>query len=224
MKKLIIANWKMNMTASTIDAWFQEFSKHVSKLDLPKVTIGIAPSFPHLAQVKSLVSNVEVVAQDVSSFPLGAYTSQVSAVQLKDFCKYALVGHSETQATPDISFTKALNCMKENIIPVTCVSDLSAVSKVPAHMFNSVIALEDITDISHDGVYKEVSIESVQLKVDSFTKKFGSDFLGLLYGGSVNRQNASELGKIVGLTGLLVGNASLDAGHFVDIVSDFAQI
>lgn len=224
MKKLIVANWKMNMTSSTIDTWFQEFNKHASKLDFSKVTIGVAPPYPYLAQVKSLASNVEVVSQDVSSFLLGAYTSQVSSVQLKDFCKYALVGHSETKATPDVSFAKALNCMKENIIPITCVSDLSTIPKLPAHMFNSVIALEDVTDISHDGVYKDVSIKSVQVKVDSFTEKFGSDFLGLLYGGSVNRQNARELGKIVGLTGLLVGNASLDAVRFVDIVSDFAQI
>lgn len=224
MKKLIIANWKMNMTPSMIDTWFQEFSKHLSKFDLSKVTIAVAPSYPHLAQVKSLAINVEVVAQDVSSFLLGAHTSQVSAAQLKDFCKYALVGHSETQATPDISFTKALNCMKEGIIPVTCIADLSAVSTLPAHMFNSVIALEDISDISHDGVYKDVSIKNVQAKVDFFTKTFGSDFLGLLYGGSVNRQNAGELGKIVGLTGLLVGNASLDVDHFVDIVSNYAFI
>ena len=224
MKKLIVANWKMNMTSSTIDAWFQEFNKHVGRLDLSKVTVGVAPSYPHLVQVKSLVSNVEVVAQDVSSFLLGAYTSQVSAVQLKDFCRYALVGHSETQAALDGSFTKARNCMKESITPITCISDLATVSKLPAHMFNSVIALEDTTDISHAGVYNEVSIESVKLKVGSFIERFGTDFLGLLYGGSVNRQNAGELGKIVGLTGLLVGNASLDAVHFVDIISDFAQI
>lgn len=224
MKKLIIANWKMNMTLASVDAWFAAYTKLVSRIDFSKVTLGIAPSFLHLAKLKAYNLNLELVAQDVSSYVTGAYTSQVSAAQLKDFCKYALVGHSETKPRLEESFTKALNCMKEQIIPITCLSDLTQVSVLPEHMFNSVIALEDVTDISHGGVYKAVSSKSVQLRVDAFSSKYGTDFLGLLYGGSVNRQNAGELGKIVGLTGLLVGNASLEADHFVDIVCDFAQL
>lgn len=224
MKKLIIANWKMNMTSSSIEDWFDVFNKHLDRIDSTKVTVGIAPSYPYLEKVKKLSDEVLVVGQDASFFEDGAHTSQVSARQLRDYCTYSMIGHSETRPKYEEVFSKAFNCMKEELIPIVCISDFSSLTGFPNHMFNSVIALEDAQDISQEGKYKKLETISIQERVNNFTQKFGIDFSGIIYGGSVNRQNAAELGMIVGLDGLLVGNASLDADHFIEIVCGFTQI
>ena len=111
--------------------------------------------------------------------------------------------------------------MKSEVAPVVCLTDFGQIQQLPDYLLNSVIALEDALDISTNGVYKSISLEVVSDRVRSFTEKFGSDFLGLLYGGSVNGQNASELSKIVGLNGLLVGNASLEPGEFYQVIKKY---
>ena len=224
MKKIVIANWKMNKNKAEINAWLERFQILTKELDLSQIIIGIAPSFPYLCNINTCGLNIETVSQDVSEYIEGAFTGQVGAKQIKDYCKYSIVGHSETKPSYDITFSKALMCMKEGITPIVCLSNLTSIPNMPEYMFNAVIALEDLHDISSEGVYKEIDIKRIEERVLQFTDKFGSDFLGLIYGGSVNRQNALSLGKIVGLNGLLVGNASLDPDHFVEIVRNFAQV
>ena len=58
MKKLIIANWKMNKTSSEVVSWFTEFSTFLPSIDFSQVTIAIAPPFPYL----ELSSNLKQVS------------------------------------------------------------------------------------------------------------------------------------------------------------------
>jgi triosephosphate isomerase len=46
---------------------------------------------------------------------------------------------------------------------------------------------------------------------------FDGEKISILYGGSVNRNNAKELIKLNNVDGFLIGGASLDVEHFFDI-------
>ena len=46
---------------------------------------------------------------------------------------------------------------------------------------------------------------------------FDGENVSILYGGSVNRNNAKELIGLNEVDGFLIGGASLDAKHFFDI-------
>ena len=81
---LVIGNWKLNpASVKAAESLISETKKLVKK---PIFTIGVAPVFVHLSAVskKILKSNIKLVAQDVSIEPLGAFTGDVSAGQLKD--------------------------------------------------------------------------------------------------------------------------------------------
>lgn len=224
MKKLIVANWKMNKNKSDVDFWVDEFlNKYAPNLDFTKVTVVVAPSFPYLQHLVHVRSKFEVCVQNVHQTQQGAFTGSVAAFQAREFAKYAMVGHSETNSTFEQTCEKALICMKNEMIPIVCLSDFESISAMPDYFFNTYIALEDSNDISNDGHYKNVDTSFVENRVKQFRTKFGDNFLGVLYGGSVNRQNATSLGKIVGLDGLLVGNASLDPGHFFEVIKGFSE-
>jgi len=81
--------------------------------------------------------------------------------------------------------------------------------------------LEDPENISQNGVYRSKSLAEVQKLVDEARRFFG-DEPKIIYGGSVNEENAQELASIAGLDGVLVGNASLNPVTFADIVSKFS--
>lgn len=224
MKKLIVANWKMNKNTQDIDFWVDEFlNKYAPNIDFTKVNIVVAPSHPYLQHLFQIKDKFQICAQDVHAQQQGTFTGSVAAFQIREFAKYVLVGHSETKSTFEDTCEKALISMKNEMTPIVCLSDFDSISSMPEFFVNSFIALEDPNDISNDGHYKNVDSKFVQDRLNQFKSKFKSEFLGVLYGGSVNRQNAEELGNIVGLDGLLVGNASLDPGHFFEVIKGFSS-
>jgi triosephosphate isomerase len=82
----------------------------------------------------------------------------------------------------------------------------------------SYIAWEDPNNISKNGVYKEKDPEDIKKGIDQIRTHIPSQAV-LIYGGSVNRQNANTVFNIPGVNGVLPGNASLDPQHFIDIIN-----
>src|ERR1700722_11558364 len=116
MKKLIIANWKLN--PSTLkDA--QKLAASISVKAKNKVVLCPPPIYLSSIQYPNIGS------QDCFWQEKGAFTGQVSPLQLKDFkIKYSLVGHSERRAVgeTDVMINLKLRTLLEHkIIPVLCV-------------------------------------------------------------------------------------------------------
>ena len=55
--------------------------------------------------------------------------------------------------------------------------------------------------------------------LSDISKKEDSNFIPILYGGSVNSDNAEELIGVNNVNGFLIGGASLDVEKFVDIIN-----
>lgn len=126
-KKLIIANWKMNLTIG-------ESSLLVHKLDKAltarrDVEVIIAPTTLALQPMSLQVDlrKFKLAAQNFYWRDEGAFTGEVSANQLRGLVKYALVGHSERRHVfgergRDIG-KKIQAAIRNQIIPVLCVGE-----------------------------------------------------------------------------------------------------
>jgi triosephosphate isomerase len=227
MKKLIIANWKLNPTtlkeAHKLAESIQRVKKHTVVLCPPTIYLSQI-DFPNLG------------AQDCFWTEKGAYTGQVSTAQLKDLkVKYCLVGHSEKREfggdTNEIINAKIKSCLANKIIPVLCVGynttveqdDLEVIDVLKTQLeiglkavdaTKVVVAYEPVWAIGAGKTPTPEHAERVALFIKSrymVTK--------VLYGGSANIVTAPSMLKEPNIDGLLVGGASLVASQFNQIIN-----
>jgi len=248
MKKLIIANWKMNpKTLREARALFSSIKKTGNKLR--NVQTVVCPPYPYLAELQKTVSGHRVVlgAQDVFSEPEGAYTGEVSVSNLKSVgVKYVILGHSERRAAGETNKdvnTKVKASLKSGLAAVVCVGEklrdehaeylhhlrvelkeslqgltVSSVKKL-------IIAYEPIWAVGKNAKKADTPKETQEtilflrkILAEIFNKKIAMN-IPIIYGGSVNPQNAGLFVTEGGADGLLVGRASLNRTQFNKILS-----
>lgn len=230
--KYVVANWKMNMDSKDLSNWVGPFSKRYKDIRKdwrrkriieerwPKVVL--CPSLvyvPAMAEISQKMG-VELGVQDVSPFERGAHTGESGAFQVKNFCRYAIVGHSERQEGPAVTARKRDMCLKERITPIVCFSN-------PADLINLykddvIMAWEDPQNISVNGSYRAEDPSTISA-IAKEIRKIIPPHIPLIYGGSVNERNAASISRIGELDGVLIGNASLDSDVFASIIRYYVQ-
>ena len=227
-KTLLVANWKENKTTPQAKEWLEKFgaslsiSRSRSKLSInPEVVI--CPSFvvlPMMAYEASKLEGVKLGAQDVSKFEEGQYTGEVSAKMLKDFVSYVIIGHSErrkcfNETDEDIKL-KIEQCLKYNLIPIVCVSTIQELSSFPSELSSNgtIFAYEPLFAV---GTGTPDTSENAQKFAEKIKAEVGQN-VKVLYGGSVNAENAKSFVSQPDIDGVLVGQASLDPKEFAEIV------
>ncbi|QMT58873.1 triose-phosphate isomerase [Legionella sp. PC997] len=242
--KIVAGNWKMNGQLQQVIQLSNELKQSLNSIN--DVQVIIIPPVIYIPQVRDILAecNIKVGAQNVYPKDFGAYTGEISAPMLKDFnCRYVLVGHSERRHCfhEDENFVaqKFHHVKEHDMIPVLCVGEtlverekgqteqviakqLLAVSEQDKNCFRDcVVAYEPVWAI---GTGKTASPEQAQ-EVHQFIRKLVAEInysdagrLPLLYGGSVNENNARALFAMPDVDGGLVGGASLNAKQFVEIV------
>ena len=227
---MIVANWKENLTATQAEDWVAEFSNLKSQIP-NDVEVVVCPSFvliPVLrSHLSSLTSCISLGAQDVSKFEGGQYTGEVSAKMLRDFVSYVIVGHSERrkhfgETDRDVA-AKSVLALKYNLIPIVCVSSLEEARSWELE------ARKDTGDLREDkvvfayeplfavGTGKPDTPENAQKFAEEVRTLVGQD-VRVLYGGSVNAENVKLFVDQPDISGVLVGQASLDPEGFIGIV------
>ena len=99
MKKMLIANWKMNLGCKAGYVLAHKFTNILKKSS--KKDYIILPSSQSIYYIKKKVQSklLNLGAQDCSQFSSGAYTGDISASMIKELgCKYVLLGHSERRS------------------------------------------------------------------------------------------------------------------------------
>ena len=169
----------------------------------------------------------------------GAYTGEISLNMIAEV-KWAIIGHSERRSlfneSNEFINLKVKTALDNNIRPILCVGETleeRESGKTEDILFNQ---LKDcLKDVSYDEdfliAYEPVwaigtgknaendTIESANKMILSIIKELKYDIQEpkILYGGSVNNNNAENLSKICNLDGFLIGGASLDAEQFYSI-------
>lgn len=181
-------------------------------------------------------------AQDSHYENFGPFTGDTSPSMLSEMgVRYAILGHSERRMnhyeTNEIVAKKAKAALYNDIIPIICVGETREVRDAADHLKfiykqliasipqdvkfpRLVIAYEPIWSIGTGIVPSDEEIREVFELIKKICQEriqdFAEEFI-ILYGGSVNEENASEILSIQNVEGLLVGKASLDADKFADI-------
>ncbi len=216
--KYYIANWKSHKTKDEAVAFFEHLTANISESDIKNKEIVIAPPMTLLAKCRYLVDKnnlpVSLSAQNVSSFPEGAYTGEVNAKQVKEFAKYVIIGHSERrkylhESEADIE-NKVREAHENGLTVIQCIQDENGV----VHNGVEIVAYEPPSAI---GTGNPDTPEHIAQVFDVITSQNPS--VKVLYGGSVNTDSIKSFLQIEKLGGFLIGGASLDAATFLSLLS-----
>lgn len=211
----IIANWKSNKTVAEALDWVSVVGPEL--LPNEHVKVVVCPEFTSLEEVKKavLVGNYHLMvgAQDLSPFDTGAYTGEEPAKLISQFASLVILGHSERRQnfneTDEMVKEKAEMARKYNLTPLVCIQS----SKIPIPEETALVAYEPIFAI---GTGNPDTPEDAGQAAGEIKQINGG--LDVLYGGSVDAQNAEFFLQQDNLSGLLIGKASLDADEFLKIV------
>src|SRR5437764_15425714 len=128
-KKIIAANWKMNMTQGESVRFVESFLRDVG--EITDVEVVIIPPFTALARVSEALGkaqNLKVGAQNMYWEKSGALTGEISAPLLRDlFVHYIVLGHSERRAlfgeTDEMVNRKVSAALEGKLRPIVCVGE-----------------------------------------------------------------------------------------------------
>ena len=182
----------------------------------------------------------------------GAFTGEISPKQLLNLgCQYVILGHSERRRyfgeTDEIINKKIKKSLEFKLNPIFCVGEnlqerekgqtimvlqtqtkegLKKVTKKEVPKI--IIAYEPIWAIGLGRACPINEAQSMGLLIKKIiAQMYGrtvSKNLRVLYGGSVNSQNAADYIKEAHLDGLLVGGASLKPAEFIRIVKSVLHL
>ena len=240
------ANWKMNTGPTEAKAFMRSFLTHYARR--PDRTVMFFPSaltFSTLVDAIKERTDLLLGVQNLHWEEKGAFTGETSAAIAKDAgARLALVGHSERRhvfgETDEMQAKKCAAAVKAGLTPVLCVGELLAqrdagkaesvvidqltvgLSRIePNQVATVLIAYEPVWAIGTGKTATPDDATRMHAVIRAhLTRQLGdrAKAVPILYGGSVNRDNAATLIAAPEVDGLLVGGASLDAEGWASIV------
>ncbi len=243
---LVFGNWKMNTDHGSAVALARDL-RAAFGAPPPKVGLAVFPPLPFIGSVVAALdgSPVGVGAQNCFWEERGAFTGEVSPAQVASVgATSVIVGHSERRHVlgddDDAVKRKLQAALGAGLLAVLCVGETleqrddgtaeAVVTGQVDHAFGGLTSGElDRTVIAYEPVWAigtgrtatpEQASEMHAVVRATIARRFGEDAARnapILYGGSVNPENAPSLLQAEGVDGALVGGASLEAGKFAAI-------
>jgi triosephosphate isomerase len=238
-RPLVAGNWKMNGLSASIS---QLKAMVAVAGTLPKVELMVCPPATLIASFAAAARGTPVLigGQDCHALASGAYTGDISAEMLKDAGASAvIVGHSERRQyhheTDAEVRAKAEAARRAGLMPIVCLGETRpqreaghALDVVGRQLQGSladgasdfVVAYEPVWAIGTGLTPTPADVGEMHRSIrEHLVSRYGAVGQGtrILYGGSVNPKNASELLAVDNVDGALVGGASLKAEDFLAI-------
>ena len=239
-RDLVVANWKMHGGRRMVDAYATDYAKHAAG---DGVDVVVCPPLAYLAQCVAAFSGtgVRFGAQNVAAQSSGPYTGEHAAEMARDLgATFAIVGHSERRALfGEGDAAVAQKCQaarRAGLEPILCVGETLAERRagqasatvltqleaaLAAGDFSGVVAYEPVWAIGTGET--ATAAEAQEMHAVIRARLPCEPGVRVLYGGSVNADNAAALFAEPDVDGALVGGASLDARAFAAICSAAAS-
>lgn len=241
-RKLVVGNWKMNglrAQLGEVEAIGAAAAAH------PSVEVGLCLPATLIASAQAVSGAAFVGAQDCHMKDSGAHTGCLSAAMLAEAgASWTIVGHSERrqdqgESDADVA-AKALAAKAAGLKVILCVGESldvrdagDAEAVVSAQLLASLpegaaadwlaIAYEPIWAIGTGRIPTMEAVEAMHRALrTALGERIGAGEAGgmrIVYGGSMNGDNAAELMAIEDVDGGLVGGASLTAAKFAPVIA-----
>jgi triosephosphate isomerase len=226
VKPLIVANWKCNPTTLKKAKLLLALLKRGAQ-GIRNVEVVICPPFIYLPILKAKGYNrLAFGSQDCFWEERGAFTGEVSPLMLNDLgVKYVIIGHSERRKyqreTNEIINKKLGAVLTVGLKPILCINKIS---QLPKNIRSSKLKIKSLI-LAYEPLFAigtgKPCLPERAKKMRMMIKKEIN--VPVLYGGSVNSQNAQDYIDKAGFQGLLVGGASLKAKEFIKIIRNVSQ-
>lgn len=218
---LLAANWKSNKNKNEARNWIFEVSRQKFPENLevvifpPSTLLDFLDSF-----IKANDLPFKLGAQNLSPFESGAYTGEISALQIKEFADYVLIGHSERRTnfeeSNELVKKKIDQALNGNLTPIVCLSTLEQSQGLTSEKI--IFAYEPPTAISTSGPGVEAeNPKNVSVFAEKLKEKIRSR---IMYGGSVGPSNIKSYASLENISGVLVGGQSLEADSFIKLIKN----
>ena len=241
-KKIIIANWKMQLDYQQSLALAKKIR---TKIAVDNCEVVLCPDFTALTGVNQILKggSIKLGAQDCFWQERGAYTGEVAPQNLKKIgCQLVILGHSERRkyCHEDDKIVRnklAAVLAVKNLTPVVCIGEMEKkntaarnllLKKQVQNIFSDlkinnriIIAYEPSWAICTGEVIGAkdlaVAVENIVQEIARVTGN-AAKYFSIIYGGSIATENVASIIKVPGVSGLLVGGASLDVNKFYKII------
>ncbi len=242
----VVGNWKMNGTRGML-AEARAIDRAAARY--PGVQVALAPPYTLIQSFAEAAQSIGVGGQDCHIAPKGAHTGDISAPMLADCgASFVIVGHSERRKDHGESDAmvkaKAEAAIEAGLGVIVCVGETleerdagKAEEVVAGQVDNSLPSAGSIAELAPGrisvayepvwaiGTGRVAEVEDVVAMHKAIRKRIQAaygekaDGVRILYGGSVNAENAAILLAAEGVGGALVGGASLAAESFSAIIA-----
>jgi triosephosphate isomerase len=219
--------------------------------DIIKIIIPAFPYIRKVVRHSHGIKNLYTGAQNCASEEAGAYTGEVSAAMIKSLeATYIIIGHSERRSFYKETYEdlkKKVNiCLGQSLTPIFCVGETKEIRQTKKHFevveeqiksslfhlsadeFSKIVlAYEPVWAIGTGLTATTEQAQEMHLFIRTLIEKhYGKEIANktsILYGGSCNAKNASELFACSDVDGGLIGGAALVAKDFITIIHSFPQ-
>jgi triosephosphate isomerase len=239
------ANWKMNKTSAEAEAFVRQILPDLIAIGgVERVICPPATALPALAQLLK-GKGIGLGAQNMHWEEKGAFTGELSAAMVKEWCAYVIVGHSERRGlfgeTDEMVAKKVKAALAAGLIPIICVGETlveneagrtdevvrrqmsAAYAGLTAEQSaRTIVAYEPVWAIgtgraAHGPDASRVVSQSIRSVLSASFGPVVAGGVRVLYGGSVTPANIAEFLSEPEIDGGLVGGASLKP-DYVEIV------
>ena len=238
-RPLVVANWKMHGRTTQVAAFVAAWQDGPADVD-----VVLCPPLAYLGLLVTALRGrrVRFGAQNVWVASTGAFTGEHAAEMARDLgADFAIVGHSERRdqfSEADALVAAKFQAAKRGgLTPILCVGEtapqrssgaavravlkqLDAVVESAGYdaFENAAVAYEPVWAIGTGQTATPSQVQEMHAAIRAHIAGFSCGDLApqmrLLYGGSVNPDNAAALFAEQDVDGGLVGGASLDAAQF----------
>jgi len=232
---LFVANWKMNMLRGQARAFAEELGSQIGDR-VGESELIVAPPFTLLDAARDARGRWSIAGQNLSEHAAGAFTGEVSAAMLADAgCRYVIVGHSERRTLfgedGAVLSRKLARAREAGLVPIYCLGETAAERAQGRTEATLAAQVETLADdpaaeplvVAYEPVWAigtglaatphDAALAAIRLRELISARRD----LRILYGGSVNPDNAADLLREGRVDGFLIGGASLKAATFAAI-------
>jgi triosephosphate isomerase (TIM) len=238
-RSYVVGNWKMNGDGASLAE-----AKSIAEAAAahPDVDVAICPPFTLIERIARTIPSLTVGGQDCHQTPSGAHTGSISAPMLVEAgAKLVILGHSERREnlgeSDDLVCRKVEAALSVDLGVILCVgeplnvreegkADAYVLAQLAGSLPYALLAEPSRVAIAYEPIWAigtglTPSLDDIAAMHGAIRGALGDagEEMAILYGGSVNAENASQILALEDVDGALVGGASLKAASFSAIIA-----